>query len=485
MIMTNSRVLQFIIEELKNSPINWKDNRELFEIICYPTSFGQENEKKRQLAKKPILKLFKEYGSFNKKEFNFIANGIICNKNEQLQKEKLLSFLLENMEKFHIKFNNIESLINKIPCKNQNIKNYRSKFNYWRNKYCEIQDENIKKCIQINFNFQSDLWSSCEAYQKDNLREGIKKFIRQYLEESLADIFIKVDGVKDNLNNKELKGLFKIRDMNQNDIIKYIDQNRPLSQIFILKLISLLYDKGYYKLLLKEGIEVLKPSVYDDIKIKKLHAKVLGSSKIRRYKEAHDVLKSIEIDCRRQLINIQTEAISNRRRYKLLEFSTNREEKRKILQDLFFHYQQAFQENKIYHYYPGINLAYIVAISKIIFDTKDQQLENISSIFKKSKKSIMQDKNNKNYKVKYYASITNIEFKILQSLDISLFELKTLLEKNSGSIPKIGLEKTQRQMKFFVDILVSFQVHEHKTLFLMKNAIDIIDNFMDEKDAYF
>ena len=260
--MTNTEVMQFIISKLENSPnITWKNDKELFELIFKPILYGNDIEKRQQEAKQPIYDIFQRINEFNKKEFNKLTKKITCGEDEKRDREVVITFLQEEMTRLKITTGiDVEKLVAVIPCKNNKEKNYRSQFSNWKqnkpsmrkDKYGEliavegtaIYDITIKKALQKNFYFENDLWSKGDTFIKQKLQEGINQFI---LDKNPDD-----DIIDPPLTEKEQDDLLSIRGMNLQEIKQYLHDNHILSQKFVEKLIYILYDKGYYGLLLYE-----------------------------------------------------------------------------------------------------------------------------------------------------------------------------------------------------------------------------------------
>ena len=61
-------------------------------------------------------------------------------------------------------------------------------------------------------------------------------------------------------------------------------------------------------------------------------------------------------------------------------------------------------------------------------------------------------------------------------------ELERYLEMESENISVIELERTQRQMQFFVDTVSSLDSKNNQIFIRMQNAIEIINDFIDMLD---
>jgi len=483
--MTNSKILHFIIKELENSSLTWKGDKELFELIFAPTPYGNEIENKRKIVKQYILDIFKGNEEFDKSKFTKFANNIICGENENIYREEVLLFVQNELTRLDISTDlDIQKIIEDIPCKDGKVINYRSKFSYWKKEDTAIHNREIKNALEENFDFSSKLWSRGEVFMKKVLQKGIEKFIKDNTKKEI-NWFKKVKddfGIDDNLTEQGSKDLKIINNMDRQEIKHYIEEHHPLSksrsQKFILELVSILHSKGYYELLLSYVLEALDLDHKENVEIKKIQAHALGSSVIGEYKKAFDLLSTISTDDDDEIIDMQTEAISNMRRYQLSDTKIDNNQKKEIIKKLIIYYDEIFKHNDSYHYYPGINMAYIVAISSSLsFDDKFKY--SINDIFLKAKKSINIDKKSLDSTTRYYANIAIIEFRLLRNSGNPIAEFERFLDMEEESISLIELERTQRQMQFFVDTVVSFGVGENAIVTNMQKAIELIDDFID------
>ena len=479
--MRDSEVLQFIVEELEASPIVWEDNKDLFELICYPLSFGTENEKLRNKAKRAILHYFQDVLSFDQKRFSDLFREITCTPEEEERRKALLDFLLQSYpDASEQTLAELQKLTDDIPCRDPHVKNYRSKFHHWLTHICDIKDMKVKQHIQDNFEFQPKLWGGSDGYQKEILRHSIQSFIKRHTMPTLEIRFEEIDetfGLQETLSEQELRDLETVTGLNKAQTEAYIRHNSPLSQLFILKLIPILYRKGYYKLLLDACIEKLKPYYYNDKNIQIIHANVLGSAQIRRYKEAYYVIKNIDNhDDDQELIDLQTIAISNIRRYMLGNARESAETQKEIIHELIKHYDKIFRYKEAYHYYPGINLAYLTAIAHLAEGHETKAVEAVREIYTPAKRSLSHEKNSPDPTTRYYAHMSEIEFQLLQNHTTALSSLHLFLDNPDQKLPLIELERTHRQMLFFVQTVRNFTETELESVKKVQKAIRNIEH---------
>ncbi len=491
--MTNSQVLQLIIQELNQTPISWDGDKELFELICAPILYGNESYQKLKSAKQNILNIFQASNKFNQKRFHTLANNIVSGENEDRYKQELLYFLHKQIKMINISTQvDIKLLIKEIPCKTGDEKNYKTSFNNWKKGKTErINSQIIKKRLEQNFDFPSALWDKGEMFIKGAIRDGVAKFVKQHTCE-IIDIFDELRkefNMKTTITDDEIKKVEAIRQMHQTEVMEFIAKQYPLaknsSQEFILRIIPILYGKGHYELLLHDIIPALDIHLQNIKQIIKIKAHILGSSVIGEYLKAFDLLSTITSNNDTEIIDMQTEAISNMRRHQLSYTELSKEQKKEIIKKIISHYKKIFEHNKTYHYYPAINLVYMMIISSLLDDNEQEQHLNIAinSIHEKTKPSIKIDKKSNNSKNRYYANITELEFMLLKNTGSPIAELERFLDMNKENLPIVELGRTQRQIGFFVATIISLYGNNTPMIERMQRAIEVIDDFTEYGDG--
>ncbi len=420
--------------------------------------------------KEYIYDIFQYVEKFNKTKFDQLSKSITCGKDEKIDKEVVITFLREEVTRLKIITDvDIEKLVEFIPCKDSKEKNYKTSFSGWKKEgtISSIGCKRIKKALQKNFYFESDLWSKGDTFIKQRLQEGINKFIIGPLP---------LDPITPSFTQEELDDLLNIRGMKLQEIKQYLEEHPILSQNFVEKLIYILYDKEYYDLLVDE---VFNKFYKDDIGIKKIKAHVWGSDKIGKYLEAYYLLSTIPSDDDDEIVNMKTAATSNMRRHQLNDAKTDNNQKKEIIETLISDYKETFESKDTYNYYPGINLAYMSVISIALFGNEIKLDDSISTIYNKSKKSIDIDKKNLDTSKQYYANITTIEFMLLNNIESFTVELEQFLDSKEQTIIIKGLLQTRRQMQFFIDTLASSGISKNPIILNMQKSIKIIDDFID------
>lgn len=485
--MKDSKLLQHIIEKLEKSSLVWKGDKELFELLFAPVAYGHEAENMRKRAIKPLHDIFKDSFAYDAKIFKKMAHNIRCGKFESEDRKSIVDYLsgLAFCEVSHI-----EKLVEKIPCKEPDEENYRSQFSHWKNRQTDrnIKDYKIKKSLQENFDFPQTLWGRSETQVIKELEPCIAKFIQKRTKKEI-DLFTKMRKdfhLESAITEEELDDLQKIRGMSQQEIMVYISEHNPLrehrSQEFILKLISVLDAKGYFQLLLEDALTELSQLYRQSKEIKKITAHAYGSTEVNRPLDAFDILSTINSDDDNEVADMMTEAISNLRRHYLNEKDISTDSRREAVQKIFSYYEDVFTKNGEVHYYPGINLAYMTTIAEILFPSEIKPKYTIYEIATKVKESIKKDQNATNSTDQYYANIAKIEFNLLQNRTNALHEMEIFLEEFSEKISLVALDRTRRQMQFFVDSIKTETKHDIAEK--MQQSIQIIDDFTAGQKAW-
>jgi len=492
--MTNSQILQFIVEELQKTTISWKGQKELFEIICAPLSYGNDTYQERKKAKNKILTIFKDHETFDKKQFSKLADNILCGENQQKYTIMLLTFLEEELKRLDIpKPDTLPKMLEEIPCRTTEENNYKNSFNYWLNGHTDrINRQEVKQRLEQNFYFSPSLWNQGEYMIKQTIREGVAKFVKNRTQtiDEIHNIFEEIKkefNMKNQFTNEEKEQLLNIQNnMLHEEIKSYLDNHTPLqkyhSQEFIFKLIPLLYRKGYHTLWLNNVIEALDLHIKGHKQIKKILAHLYGTPEIAEYEKAFQLLESIQTDNDKELIDLRTEAISNLRRHKLSDKHLSIEKKKEISQSIINYYDKVFKAKEEYHYYPAINLAYMLTLESF-FDEEDHEqnlIQQISDIYKKCEPSIKEEQQSDDPKLCFYANITHLEFMLLKGQQMAVLELERYLEIEDSCIPLPELARTQRQMQFFLDHIETLPyLPKSKIINNIQSAVIAIDDFIE------
>ena len=301
--------------------------------------------------------------------------------------------------------------------------NFRKSLGKWLasdGSYKGIQDNDFLEDIAYTLGFDIKLWRDSES-------EQTQEIIRQCVEE-----FRVKNDIKKIWQDANIGALFKDNEKYQKDYTSILDQfracqtpqdikklipqqhiqkmlrNIPETQKFLIEVTQILYQKGAYFLLDKEVFPKYRTETTKNEQIKYIQAHVYGSDEVKNYNKAIDILENIDAGIHSKYLDYYTSLISNFLRRELENPSLV--DLKETLIKAIKEYKKIF--NKKNHYYPAINLAYTLSLTKQLYPEVTQfRFDNISNIFDKSKASIKKDK--KSSQSYYYAYISEIEFTLL------------------------------------------------------------------------
>lgn len=499
--MRNTEVLQYIIKEIESSDIagTYKYDKGLFELICHPIPYGNDEKSAKETIQKKILEqvLEKKCNKDEKKEISMLINDIynldedVKTKNKRRTKLALLVKELISNKKIDTSID-IVDLTFDIPFKSQ-LTNYSTSFSNWKNKkdgkQDDIEDPYVKEIIQKNFEFEKKLWTGYgDDETKEMLKKHVEEFVKKQLDQNnssylLDELKLKFYPNKD-LTNEENEDLSKIRDMNKTAFQNYNnDKKEPFTQIFLLELIPILYSKGFNNLLIEDVYAYLEPELKNNYKIRKFYTNALGSSEVKKYREAFEeiLLLQKEKPDDKDLVDMQTAAISNLRREQLRE-AKDLSDVKKTVQIILPYYQKLFEnKNNLYHYYPAVNLAYMTKIVSIMFDGEIQLTYTVEEISYKSQQSINDEISAAQTPVSnYYATMTRHELYILCNKNSMINSYLEEIQQEDNEELLTELERTYRQMKSFRELICKFDgeySYKNSDLKMFKNLDDILKSF--------
>lgn len=428
--MSNTSFLIFLKNELFSAGLRWNILEELFNLIM-DNNIPFKSEKKDYS---------KSFGRGKKGWLNPVTQGVI--NDDAFINQMIKTFHLYEGEHF-----NTDILVYKLKDKQVSL---------------------IKKGVGLYIEEKEKLENKKEKEDEVRIRDMI-----------LNNFDISTLNIHDEITEEEKSETIKIGGMSKEEIKKYFHENRNLSQKFILKVIPKIYRNGYYQILLEDWIDSLQQNYRQLIDIRKIEAHALGSKEVGKYKESFNLLKDLgTLENIEELIDLRTSAISNIRRYKLQDCTTLEELKEHLLV-LKEHYEKIFNANENNHYYPGINLAYILAIGQIVFPKDEDFNFDISIIRDKTIKSIEIDNKSDNLLDVYYAKMSKCEFGMLTNNDLFERELGNLLEYEVQEVEVSDISRTLRQIDWFIDIVRRFTINTQNKIYKKSEiALKLLNDYL-------
>ena len=363
---------------------------------------------------------------------------------------------------------------------NEEWNNYKTSWSNWKktDKYRYLtKSPNILMAIEKTLNFDSSIWSESDSVQQ----ESIQKAIQEFLDEDEPHIDISTLIPDEPLVTKKQENILKkIEEVAKINIEEIVTQNSELfvldikNQKFLLELIPLLYSRGCYSLLHEKAFPSLLIHHQDKIEIKIKRANTLANLSSPDYIGAMQILNTINNDTYRT--DIQTTIISNFRRNSFNNITLSQDDLKRVLKSSIEYYHRVYRNQKPYHYYPAINLAYMVRLFEIIFQNdKNIKEYDLEKIYKEVSLSISSDKKEEGDN-HYYASITELEFHLILNASGIDRKIETLLGNEK---PEVFLvERTLKQMKWFIDIVEKFSVNKLPLLKGFRDVIKLLEDYI-------
>jgi hypothetical protein len=360
---------------------------------------------------------------------------------------------------------------------------YKTNWDNWKHQRVSNlnRSPNIRTAISQTLKFSPDIWNKhTDIEQKRILRECIKKFVTPGKNIDLSSLIPKAHPITENQENL----IQKVIDVHRKDEInllnEHLDYFNPIfeTQSFLLKLIPVLYDQGHYDFLHTHTFPALLTHHQADTQIKILMAHTLGSLTEPKHLEAAKLLDVIPAEKDAHIIDMKTAAISNVRRFELHKPDLSKEKLAEILDVLIQYYHDTFTTNEIHHYYPGINLAYVLCQHNTIFPEREHNCPlSIQEIYQHSKTSIEKELKNQDKESQYYAKISELEFKLLLNHSNIEPELYVLLEEIQS--PYATVERTIRQMELFIALHTKLSTKNDKLIQNFEQFVNILKDYLE------
>jgi hypothetical protein len=398
---------------------------------------------------------------------------------------ELLKLIINEIDENGKKYKNNKELFF-IIFKNENFERYRSNWSYWLGKQKGKLNKEVRNLIQNNIGFSSDIWDSTTSVQAKTIKEAVREFLNPTatIELNISDLL---------LNNApatppQKTVIEEIKYLGKDETVSLLKNNANFlektleNQTFLIELIEPLYNKGLYDFLAKHIFTSILRHNLDVTTIKIIHAHTLGILTKPDYLEATSILNSIiSNNLTSDIIDIQTALISNLRRLKLEKDDLTVEELSDILTLLRGEYTNLVEYNTNRHYYPAINLMYILKLTLLITENKHYVMQSdLANLYEDAKKSIKKESFLESKESRYYAQISDIEFQLLLEKNHIRKNLEFILE---DIMPlHTWVERTLRQLNFFINIVKKFSNEESSNI--IKNThetIQILEDYMDYK----
>ena len=398
-----------------------------------------------------------------------------------MQHKFLLRYIKEEMEKAQIVAKSNEDFF-RLFLADEPWSSYRSNMSNWLS---AKEDGVIRKRIFISainekLGLGEEVWGASEGKQKEAVTKGVLAFKESLDNETLA-LFPWVEEVSLNAEQENFLDFAKTaplatlekRAEEEATLFEKTSKNQP----FLLALFHLMYARAEYTFVYEKVFPLLLDA-YDNT-VKSKQADIYASLPTPMYREAFDILSAIKGESKDETIDLKTAAISNIRRERLSSNALGKEDFKSLLQTLIGTYVKIYVPTQTCSYYPGINLAYMLALEKYIFPNEEGVLGkdySVKQIYEDVQASLSKEKNTEDANARYYALMSDIEFQLLLNKKDMVQELEYVLETLTPSQNLVN--QTQRQMGlFFMDVIERFSDELPSQLEEFKKFLDVFDDY--------
>jgi len=395
----------------------------------------------------------------------------------------IVNLILSELEKNGLSLHSHREIHNTL-LPDEEFSSYRSNWSNWiKGKPQRINNAHAKRVIQETIGFEGYIWDADNQTQINSIRQAVRNFMHPIPRVDLSALLPK----NTPLTDTQTQILLKIRKSNNEESIKDLLEKSsflkalPENQIFLLKLLSLLFEKGMYDYLIETIYPALLPhnAEHNNVKIFKAHT--YGSMKNPEYLKAVFLLQTIDTDSTEQVLEVQTGLLSNLRRYTLEKESLTKEELLEALTAFRQHYTAIFENIEKHHYYPGTNLMYMLKLFMLISPNKPYiDANDLEQIYKDTKASIDKGSHSKSDETRYYAMISNIEFRLLLGKNHLSEHLTSWLDNHQPSATYV--KRTLRMMRFFVRTVEQFGVGDVSDVVgRFREVMGILEGYVEHK----
>jgi len=371
-----------------------------------------------------------------------------------------LNYIIMRLQKEKLVENKSEKELFAFLIPNKSWQKYKKSWYHWRNEYVKSlrKSKDIKEAIAKTLQFDSSVWNA-SSFEKMKALQNSIKFLKKSKNVDISSILPKDSPMTKEQEEllKKIKNIFSCQEIKKH-LLQYPHflEQRISNQSYILELLNYLYRLACYDLLEEYIFKALLPDNRCSNTVRIIEAHTLGSLSTPRFEESARLLNSITPTNNLQEIDIKTAAISNIKRYYFSEANITKENLQTPLATLIRHYYELYVFENEYHYYPAINLLYLLKIVEFIFGKESQLLfMNPFEIEKTTLNSLKKDMKSTKKANRYYAYITKLEIQML------LYPHKEIKREFGLAIESLQpsqdmLQRTQRQIQQFITLVEKF-----------------------------
>ena len=390
----------------------------------------------------------------------------------------LLDFIINELMLKGYKFGTQKDIF-EFLVPNEPWEKYKKSWYHWSHKVIKSmrKSNNIKMAISQRLGVNYAIWGASEEFQINEVRRAIDLLSSQKKSIDLNSLIPKESPLTD--KQEDILNMILLSDEDKMEAI-FLENEKFFkrefeNQRFLLNLVTILYEKALYDLLDKYIFPALMQHNRCNDKIKIIEAHTIGSIKKPRFRESVRLLECVGINSDEELIDIKTAVISNIRRSSLSKIE-DKEELKDILTTLVKYYFDVYTFNQSYHYYPAVNLIYMLKLFDYTLKSDEFKHIDLQKIKSDIKKSIAKDLKTKELDKIYYAKVSELEIRLLTGVKNISREFGLFLEELSPNAD--FAKRTKRTMQEFVDIVERFCDDCKEDMQKIKKTIEVFDDYL-------
>ena len=396
-----------------------------------------------------------------------------------MKHSELIREILNQLDKNGISLHTHREIHNML-LPGENFDYYSSNWSNWLNgKAQRINNANAKRIIQETIGFEGYIWDADDQTQIRTIRQAVQRYLKPIPKVDLSDLLPK----NRPLTDAQTEMLIQIRKSTTKQTEEMLDNSPflkalPENQIFLLRLLELLFEKGMYDYLIEYIYPALLPHNAEQNNVKIFKAHTYGSLKKPEYLKAVSLLNTIETDSDEEILEVKTGLLSNLRRYTLEKESLEKSELLENLAVFRQYYTEIFENIQKHHYYPATNLMYMLKLFMLIspniphIDEKD-----LEQIYQDTKPSITKASHSSSSEIRYFAMISDVECRLILGKNYLCEPLALWLETYQPSTSYV--ERTLRMMRFFVRMVEEYGVEGSANVCLrFAEVIEILEGYV-------
>lgn len=360
---------------------------------------------------------------------------------------------------------------------------YSSNWSNWlkQDKPRRINNPDAKRIIQETIGFEGYIWDADDRTQLLAIRQAVKEHLKPPPPKVDLSTLLPQNTP---LTDAQAELLIQIRKSAAKQTEEILDSSPflealPENQIFLLRLLDILFEKGMYDYLIAYVYPALLPHNAQQNNVKIFKAHTYGSLANPEYLKAVYLLNTIETDSDEEVLEVKTGLLSNLRRYTLEKESLDKSELLENLAVFRQYYTEIFENIQKHHYYPATNLMYMLKLFMLISPNAPHiDAEDLKQIYQDAKPSIAKGSHASSNETRYYAMISDVECRLLLGRNHLCEPLASWLDMYRPSSSYV--ERSLRMLRFFVRMVEKFGVKGSADVCLrFAEVIEVLEGYVE------